>query len=115
MSLCRECNNRSTCRTLCPEASVYISKDWVHLRELTVGLDPKQIKAIDSMLEEELSKVTEIFKQLPRERQVETLLARGLDRAKIAKVLEITRKNVRNIINRINKKRPKNTKVVGAI
>jgi DNA-binding NarL/FixJ family response regulator len=87
----------------------YVNQDWLYLKELPVGLNPEDYAAAD-MESAEYDYLTSEFYKWNREKQVVTLLKIGLSRAQIAKVLGITRENLRSIIVRMNKKRCKESK-----
>jgi DNA-binding CsgD family transcriptional regulator len=109
MSLCKTCDKRDSCHSLCPEAETYVNQDWVNLRELTVGLVPEYTNSNIDIEEQELASVINAFQGKPREKQVVMLLEYGLSRSKIAQVLGITRNNLRVIMHRIAKKHYKNS------
>ena len=91
--LCITCPKRTYCSDLCPEAECYANQDEVPQRELTIGL-PRYGKWPEPVEKPILTK---------REHDVLSRLAKGESREKIAKVLGITRENVRQIIRRTRK------------
>lgn len=103
--LCHDCSSKDLCTSLCPEALAYANQDWVGLKELPVGL-PEYIQK--DIQEAEIHNVLNKFSKLSRELQVVTLLKAGFSRKQIAQILGISRKNLRLIIYRANKKRYKN-------
>lgn len=100
IGLCTDCPKRPHCNTLCPEAELYASQDWEDLQEITVGL-PEYSK--EDIAEKELQRKLNKFYQLPRKKQVLTLLERGLPRKEVCQILGITKENLRDIIRRISK------------
>lgn len=92
--LCKKCPNKKTCLSLCQEAEEYANQDEVIRREALVGL-PKLIEFPDLVSNTPLTK---------REREILTLLGRGLSRRDVCNVLNITRENLRDIIRRLRKK-----------
>ena len=97
--LCTNCTKRNLCSSLCPEAEMYASQDEVKLRELTVGAPEYGSLEWPEPIEKPLF--------TKREQQVISRLLDGKSREEIALDLGITRDNVRNIIQRIRKKRNK--------
>ena len=39
MTICTECDKRSTCQELCPEAEEYVNQDYVDQKEIRVSND----------------------------------------------------------------------------
>ena len=105
MSLCNDCPNRSICQTLCPEAILYVNQDNVSLKKLLGAgrVYKKKLSDVDLMAVQEEENMIDAFFQLPRKKQVLTLLQRRMSRAEIAKVLGITRENVRDVVRRLKK------------
>ena len=92
--LCQECSEKPTCTELCPEAEAYVNQDHVSQRELTIGL-PRQGKLPDLVSNTHLTK---------KEKEIVTLLGKGLNRSDICQVLDISRVALRNSIKRMRKK-----------
>jgi len=92
--LCNECPKRAVCSSLCPEAELYASQDEVAQRELPVGL-PKYSVKIQWGVSIHLTKM---------EREILTLLARGLSREDICKTLDISRNTLRVHLRNAKKK-----------
>lgn len=102
--LCNDCHSRDLCTSLCPEALAYANQDWVGLKELPIGL-PEYIQK--DIQEAEIHNVLNKFSKLSRATQVVTLMKAGFSREQVAQILGISRKNLRLVIYRINKKRYK--------
>ena len=92
--LCQECSEKPTCTELCLEAEAYVDQDHVSQRELTIGL-PRQGKLPDLVSNTHLTK---------KEKEIVTLLGKGLNRSDICQVLDISRVALRNSIKRMRKK-----------
>ena len=105
MSLCTDCPNRPICQTLCPEAILYVNQDNVSLKKLLGAgrIYKKKMSDVDLMAAQEEENMLDAFFQLPRKKQVLTLLEKGMSRKEIAEVLGITRENLRDIIRRLNR------------
>lgn len=95
--LCQECSKRSICSSLCPEAELYVSQDEVRQRELPVGLPHYSAGRMPTPRKVKLSK---------RERQIVTLQIDGKTNQEMSQSLNITLKNIHNIVSRIKRKRP---------
>jgi DNA-binding NarL/FixJ family response regulator len=93
-SLCSSCPFRATCLILCPEAEQYASQDHVPQRE-----QPVNTYYINPMPETRSN--THLSK---REKEVVTLLGKGLTRRDVCEILNITRENLRNILARLKRK-----------
>jgi len=92
--LCEECNKKHLCTTLCPEAELFINQDTVPQREKTVGLPtPKPWPEFISSVY--LTKM---------QREIVTLLGRGLTRKDVCQTLEITRVALRMHMKRLREK-----------
>jgi len=110
LDFCTTCIKRTYCTSLCPEAEMYAGQDWVYLQELPIG-DASYTN--EDIVEKLQSTITSKFRQWPRKKQVLTLLEKEVSRKVICQVLNITRENLRYIINKLNKdltKSPKDTK-----
>ena len=94
--LCSECNHRDLCTSLCPEAELEVSKVEVPEREINIGIWPKTAKPIP-----ELKENTHLT---PREKEIVTLLGKGLNRADVCQLLGISRATLRKHIERVKKK-----------
>ena len=92
--LCKTCDKREYCSDLCPEAELYVKQDNVKQREKNIGL-PRFGKL------PELKSNTHLT---PREREIVTLLGKGLPRKDICQILDIVSHTLRNHIKRIKKK-----------
>ena len=92
--LCQDCDKRDRCTELCKEAEEYANQDYVCQKELTIGL-PK--------LKEPLELFSNVY-LTKREKEIVTLLGRGLNRADVCQVLNITRSALRINIYRLRKK-----------
>jgi len=94
--LCETCEKREYCSELCPEAELFVKQDSVHRLEEPVGLLPVKKFAIPP-----LKKTTHLT---PREKEIVTLLGKGLPRQDICQLLDIASYTLRNHIKRIKKK-----------
>ena len=103
---CTNCPHRQFCNTLCPEAELYVKQDEVRQKELTIGI-PAYGKWPNGRSKPLFTK---------REVEVVALLLRGLSRDKMCQILNINRKNLQKIVERINRKSDKIIpKVLGVI
>jgi DNA-binding NarL/FixJ family response regulator len=93
--LCTSCPHRLICSNLCPEAEAYASQDEKAQTELNIGL-PRHGKWPERR---EKSLFTD------REMEIIGALLDGRTREEIAKELGITRKNLREHLRHIRKKR----------
>jgi DNA-binding NarL/FixJ family response regulator len=93
--LCQECSKKLICKELCTEAEAYVDQDHVSQREKTIGL-PKYSKfPVDQVSNIPLTK---------REKEILTLLGKGLCRADVCQLLNITRQQLRVHIANLKKK-----------
>lgn len=95
--LCVTCPNRPLCSTLCPEAELYVKQDEIGQKELLIGI-PRYGKWPESVNKSLFTK---------RERRVIDALLDGKTKAEIVKDLGITRKNLRDTLYLLRKKRRK--------
>ncbi|KKL56481.1 hypothetical protein LCGC14_2244990 [marine sediment metagenome] len=95
--LCQDCSKKPTCVELCPEAEAYVSQDHVSQRELAIGL-PRKGKLPDLVSNTHLTK---------KEKEIVTLLGRGLNRADICQLLDMSRDALRTMIKKTRKKAKK--------
>jgi hypothetical protein len=102
VDFCKECAKRSLCAELCPEAEAYVNQDFVKQKELTIGLPTYKNLPTDLHYKTK-RKLLNNFDKLSRKEQVVTLLNSGMSRKEIAQTLEITRENVRKLIQRYRK------------
>jgi ATP/maltotriose-dependent transcriptional regulator MalT len=84
--MCGDCDKRSTCTKLCPEAERYASQDEVALMEEPKGFFDEQVTTIEYISNIDLTE---------RERDVLTLLGRGLSRRDVCQLLDISRGSLR--------------------
>ena len=96
--LCQDCSKKPTCTELCPEAEAYVSQDHVGRHELPVGL-PRLGALLDLIPNTYLSK---------KEREILTLLGRGLNRADICQLLDMSRHTLRQHISILRKRAKEN-------
>ena len=93
--LCETCDKRDqSCAELCPEAETYVSHDNVKQKEKVIGL-PRFGKL------PELKSNTHLT---PREKEIVTLLGRGLRRSDVCQLLNITPDTLRKHLSRTRKK-----------
>ena len=98
--LCQECSKKETCQELCPEAEIYVDQDRIPQAELTVGFD------ITNYIEP-LSFVSSIH-LTKKEKEILTLLGKGLGRGDVCQLLEMSRDTFRVHIANLKKKWQKN-------
>ena len=94
--LCDDCPDRETCTKLCEAAETYVDQDQVPQRELT--LPTVRYGAWPDISSVYLT---------PREREILTLLGRGLTRADVCQVLEITSNLLRWYVHKLRQKAQK--------
>ena len=94
MKKCFECANRENCQELCDDAEAYANQDHVKPKELPIGL-PRYKALIVLGSNVYLTR---------REREILTLLGRGLGRADVCQVLRIKRNVLRWHIHNLRKK-----------
>lgn len=99
--LCQDCPKKSKCTKLCDEAEAYADQDHISLEEKPVAdLEFSEFGDLSEWTNKLLPKV----KLSNREKETLTLLGKGLTRADVCKLLEITRENLRDIIRRLRLK-----------
>jgi DNA-binding NarL/FixJ family response regulator len=98
IDFCTSCPNRPLCNDLCPEAELYVKQDEIPQRELTIGAILKE-RSFPPM-----PWASSSIHFTKREKEILTLLARGLTRADIAQHMRITRNSLRQFIKKIKKK-----------
>lgn len=91
--LCQECPSRSICQSECPELTLHLKEIEVPQREKTIGLPRHGRIPWGSTVS--LTKT---------EREIVTLLAKGLSRGEICKSLDITRNSFRRHLSTAKKK-----------
>jgi DNA-binding CsgD family transcriptional regulator len=92
--LCQDCPDRNSCLKLCSRAEIYVSQDYVGLRELPIGL-PMYGEMPEPISNIPLTKM---------EKKILTLLGQGLTRADVCEVMNITRGCLRWHLDRLRKK-----------
>ena len=83
--LCAECEKREYCSELCPEAELYVKQDTVPQREQPTGF-PGFKKLPELKANTHLTRM---------EKEILTLLGRGLRRSDVCQLLNITPLNLR--------------------
>ena len=92
-ALCSQCPKRPTCTKLCEEALRYANQDYVYQKHLLIGSpEPRRLEISESVY------------LTPKEKEIITLLGRGLSRAETSQVLVISRDSLRRHICNIRKK-----------
>jgi len=91
---CNTCPSRSFCQSICPELEMHLKELEVPQRELLIhtpryGKFPTPRKRI---------------KLTKKERQIVTFLAEGKNYAEISQAINITKDNVRKIVQRMRQK-----------
>ena len=93
--LCNTCPTRRACRKLCRRATEYVSQDYIGQKEKLVGL----IK----YTKESMPTFPSIY-LTGREKEILTLLGKGLTRADVCQVLNISRGTLRFHIYNLRRK-----------
>ena len=93
-NFCRSCPKNKTCTELCLNAERYASQDYVPQQELTLP-DPYSTKKIPFISATYLT---------IREKEIVTLMGKGLSRRDISQTLDITRNALRINIHRLKTK-----------
>jgi len=92
-ALCSQCVKRSTCTKLCKEALRYVNQDYMCQKHLPIGSpEPRRFE------------ISESIYLTSREKEIITLLGRGLSRAETSQILVISRDSLRRHICNIRKK-----------
>jgi len=92
--LCQECPLRALCTDLCPEAELYVKQNNIGRRDIPVGrIYPRRWPS--------LVERTYLTK---KEREILTLLGRGLTRVEVCQILSMTRNTLRTHIYNLRKK-----------
>jgi len=91
---CDECSKREVCMVLCDEAEEYVNQDEVSQRELIIGLP--YIRPL---------KIGPNIYLTPKQKEIVTLLGKGLNRTEVCQMLGITRLALRLHIHRMKEKR----------
>ncbi len=94
--LCQDCKKKDKCTQLCEEAGQYAGQDYKGQRELPVGLlrGGKFPAGSSGCL-------------TPREREIVTLLGRGLSRIDVCELLDISKHVLRNHLYNLRQKQSK--------
>jgi CRP-like cAMP-binding protein len=82
-----------------------VNQDNVSLKKLLGAgrVYKKRLSDVDLAAIQEEENVLDAFFQLPRKKQVLTLIEKGISRSDMCKVLGITRENLRDILRRLKK------------
>jgi DNA-binding CsgD family transcriptional regulator len=91
--LCQECPSKSICQSSCPELELYLKEIEVPQRELPIGLPSHGTPSWSSSVH-----LTDL------EREILTLLAKGMSRGDVCKLLNITRGTLRVHLTNLKKK-----------
>jgi len=89
------CPTRDNCTALCDEAEAWANQDYVGQREKTIGITQAKENSVEMWSNVFLTKT---------EREIVTLLGRGLNRRDVCQILNMTRDCLRNHIKRMRKK-----------
>ena len=96
--LCQECPKKPFCSALCPEAILFADQDKTSQKEFLLGelkySNPENLP-IRPPEDSQISKT---------EKKILTLLAMGMDRKEISKLLDITRNNLRVRLHGLKRK-----------
>lgn len=100
--LCQECSKREDCTELCDEAEEYTNQDYVPQREEPIG------EGIENMAEDfsDVDVVSFIY-LTPIEKEIVTLLGRGLSKGDVCEVLKMSNNTLRQHVFRMKQKLPK--------
>ena len=102
MKLCQDCPKRYECLELCTEAELYVDQDHIGRDELPM----EDMDDVDCLADwPDLIKTVHLTK---REKEILTLLGRGLNRKDVCELLDITRGTLRWHVSQIKKKWAKN-------
>ena len=93
MDYCKGCPARNTCQSICPELELHLKEIEVPQRKKTIGL--VRYGRVEWGSSVHLTKT---------EREIATLLAKGMSRADVCELLNIKRKSLRDHLNRMKKK-----------
>ena len=102
-NFCLKCKLRDSCTQLCKEAEDYINQDYVGRRE-GYFLEGDVSEVFENIPPQDWPELKENTHLTPREREILTLLGRGLNRADVCQVLKITRHTLREHIKNFRKK-----------
>ena len=91
--LCQGCPSRSVCQSSCPELVLHLKETEGSQKELPVS-NPRYGKIPWSSS----------IPLTPREKEIVPLLGKGLTRRDVCQLLDITRGNLKKIIQRMKKK-----------
>ena len=92
--LCQECPSRAVCQSPCPELNLYLKEVEKPQREKTIG-QPHYSRRFEWPSGVDLTRT---------EKEIVTLLGRGLSRPQVCEALNITRETLRKHIQRMKKK-----------
>ncbi len=110
LDLCTDCKKRNDCAALCKEAEKYVNQDWIGQREtLMPNFDQYVDSRVDLKPWPELPEKSFLTK---REKEVVSRLLDGKSRNKIAQELNITRENLKKIIQSIRRKRERKLPII---
>ena len=101
--ICTNCPYRDRCKRPCTKVKDYIDQDYVGSKEF-INSDGDVSDMYNNIVEEEWPELVENIYLTPREKEILTLLGRGLTRADVCQVLDITRNTLRWHIFTLNKK-----------
>ena len=100
-SLCAKCPLRSKCRVPCERIKSLVNKDQVRRKEVPLS----RIRGVPSRcIWEEYSGSSWKIPLTKREREIVTLLGKGLDRGEIVQVLKISRHALRERLSKLKMK-----------
>ena len=101
--ICTNCPYRDRCKRPCKKVRAYIEQDYVGSKEF-INPDGDISDMYNNVVERDWPELVENIHLTPREKEMVTLLGKGLSRADICQLLGITRHALRERIYRLNKK-----------
>jgi len=92
--LCNTCPSRTACQTICPELEL-------HLKEIT---KPQREKVIARPYYGRTPPWSSSIQMTRKEKEIVTLLGRGIPRADVCQILNIKRETLRNKLSVLKRK-----------
>ena len=101
--ICTNCPYRDKCKRPCTRVIGYIEQDYIGIKEsMNPEGDVSEVYA--NTVEQEWPELVENIHLTPREKEIVTLLGKGLNRADVSQVLDISRESLRKHLSRMRKK-----------
>lgn len=102
--MCTKCEKRKKCTTLCNKADKYASQDRVGQGDESINPKGDVSEMFANTSAKEWPELKENTHLTPTDKEVVTLLSRGLNRKDVCQVLEISRQTLRKRLSRMRKK-----------